>query len=226
MKLLSPTTLLGVALAATLASCSSISDLGGAMGGMAGGGGNAALDTAKNVPAMNVMALPPAPAVGQSWTMDMSGMKTTTAIVAEMDGQFILEQETSMYGEPIILAYQVDPRVDMTAVPAAGEKMTSNVTAAWIGVEGEKPLEHTVMEAMTMPETTGEAAPAMDFTTGNETVSLGGRSWDATWTEAGDSKSWMAGNFILRSDYDGKTVMQITDWQSNAEPKLDWTPAE
>lgn len=226
MKLFSSTTLLTAALAATLASCSSIGDLSGSMAGMAGGGGSAAIDAAKNVPATNVMSLPPSPAVGQSWTMDMSGMKTTTAIVAEVDGQFIVEQETAMYGDPIVVAYQVDPSVDMTVVPKAGQKMQTNVTAAWIGVEGEKPMEHTVAEPMTMPEMTGEAAPAMESTTGTETVSLGGRSWDSTWSAAGDAKSWMVDGFLLRSDYNGSTTMELTEWKTDAEPKLDWTPAE
>ncbi len=226
MKLLSSSSLLTAVLAASLASCSSIGDLSGSMAGLAGGGGSGAVDAAKNTPAMNVMSLPPSPAVGQAWTMDMSGMKTTTAIVAEVDGQFILEQETSLYGDPIILAYQVDPRVDMTKVPAAGEKMAANVTAAWIGEAGKAPIEHTVMDAIVMPEMTGEAAPEMDVKTGSESVSLGGRTWDADWSEAAGSKSWMAGGFILRSDYNGDTVMQITDWKTDAKPALDWTPAE
>lgn len=81
------------------------------------------------------------------------------------------------------------------------------------------------MEAMVMPEMTGGDAPAMDVKTGSESVSLGGRSWDADWSEAAGSKSWMAGGFILRSDYNGDTVMQISDWMTDAKPALDWTPA-
>ena len=230
MKALSTSTLLTAVLAATLASCSALGDLGSvanlAGGGDAGGGAAGAIDIAMGSPAMNVMYLPPSPAVGQSWTMDMSGMKSTTAIVAEVDGQFILEQETANYGAPIILAFQVDPRVDLTKEIAAGQKMASNVTAAWVGEAGKAPKEHKVMDAMVMPEMAGVEAPAMEFTTGTESLSLGGRSWDAEWTEAADSKSWSADGFTLRSDYKGDTVMQITEWSSDAKPALDWTPAK
>ena len=158
--------------------------------------------------------------------MDMSGMETTTAIVAEVDGKFILEQETAMYGEPIVLAFSVDPSVDLSVIPAAGEKMASNVTAAWIGEAGKKPMEHTVMEVMEMPEMTGEAAPAMDVKTGKESLTAAGRSWDTEWSEVSGSKSWSSNGFMIRSDYDGKTVMQLTGWATDAKAQLDWTAGE
>jgi hypothetical protein len=221
------TLLVTTAIAATLSSCSSLSDLSGSMTGLAGGGGGVAdaIEQAKASPVVNLMYLPPSPAVGQSWTMDMSGMKSTSSIVAEMDGQLIVEQETMSYGAPLIVAYQVDPRVDLARVAAVGEKATSNVTAAWIGEAGKAPVELTVMDAMVIEEMPDVVVPETETTTGSETVTLGGRSWNADWSETSGSKSWMVDGFLLRSDYNGDTMMQISDWKTDAQPALDWTPS-
>ncbi len=225
MKLFSSAALLSLALTSSLVSCSMLTDLGGSMAGGAGGGNNA-VDMAKNTPVANVLQLPPAAAVGQSWTVDSSGMEKTLAIVAEVDGQLIIEELNTMYGGPVVFAYQVDPSVDLSVVPGPGEKMATNVTAAWFGVEGEKPEEHQVMEAFTMPEAVdAPAAAAVEVKTGTETVSLGGRDWDTTWTEAAGAKTWSAGHFMVRMDYNGSTTTKITAWKTDAKPLLDWAPA-
>lgn len=225
MKVLSSRFLLTAAIAASLASCSSLTGLGDSFSSLAGDDGEDPVAEAVESPALNVFTLPPSPAVGQSWTMETSGMKTTTAIVAEVDGQLIVEQEESIT-PGVILAFQVDPKVDMMKVPAVGEKFQSNVTAAWAGAPGKAPKERKVMEAMVMPEMTGEAAPAVDMQTGNESVELGNRTWNAEWAEVSGSKSWSVDGFILRSDYNGDTMTVLTEWKTDAKPALDWTPAK
>ena len=222
MKLNRTALFLGSAL--LLVSCESLSlPVPGLPG--AGGGGNAMVDAMKNQPAMNMMVLPPNPAVGQAWTMDMSGMEQRTAIVAEQDGMFIVEQGMDMGGEMIIQAFLVDPSVDLMQTPSAGDEIANNVKGAWIGAEGNKPVERPLMEPMIMPEVEGVDAATVDVEQGTQTVELGGRSWDTEWSEAMGSRSWMlaGSNFLVRSDMEGNTVMVLSKWETDAEPALDWT---
>ena len=215
MTVLTRTTpLLAAAAALFLASCSSLGEPSASIGG----GAADAVESAIVSPSVNVVTLPPEPEVGQAWTTDTSGMKSTTAIVAEVDGHFIVERETARFGDPIILAFRIDPSVDLAKAPVVGEALASNVTDAWVGQAGEAPVERGIAEAAVL-----QRLPQVEAKTGSESVRYGGRTWDSTWSERGDSKTWTVGTFILRTDFKGETVMEVTDWVTDAKPRLDWS---
>lgn len=218
MKLIN--TLLATALVAAASSCDSLpTSLPGVPGQ---GGGNAMLDTVKNQPAMNAIVLPEGAAVGQAWTMSMGGMEQRTAIVAEEDGELVVEQ-TSFMDPGLREAYLVDPSVDLSEPVEPGEMMRTNVTAAWVGVAGEAPIEREVAAAIEMQEVPGGPAEAVDATTGTESVTAGGRTWNAEWTEIAGSRTWMADGLVLRAVSDGNTTMELIEWATDAEPELDWS---
>lgn len=209
---------MGVAALAALASC----DMLGNMNPM-GGGGNAMVDSLKSQPAMNVVQLPPNASVGTWWEMDMSGMKQKTCIVAKKDGKLVVEQISDMGGTMVVQAFLVDPSVNLMSMPSAGEEMPNNVSAAWVGAEGDEPVERKVMAPMKMPEATG-SAPSVDMEQGKESVTLAGNSFNSQWTEVAGSKSWVIDgtSFLLKSVNGGKTTMEISGWGNDAEPALKW----
>lgn len=222
MKLINRSTLLSLAVAGSLCACGALpTDMGALTGG---GGGNSMVDAMKDQPTMYMVTLPPNPAVGQWWDYSMGGMEQHNAIVAEMDGMLVVEQAMDMGGTMVVNAWLVDPTVDLTATPRAGEKMAANVTKAWIGAEGDKPVERPVMDVMVMPEATGDA-PEVDFTEGTESVAMGGKTWNAKWMETSGSKTWMVdgSGFLLKSEAGGSVNMELTGWGTDAEPMLDWT---
>lgn len=221
MKLSTCSILLAAGLAFT--GCDSLPTVGdlNPMGGASAGGGAASL---KDIPAMNVMTLPKNAAVGQFWEVEMSGMTTRNAIVDDMGGKFIVEQTSSMR-EGVIEAFLVDPTVDMMRMVEAGDKMNANVTGAWVGDEGEAPMERKVMDAMVMPEMPAVDAPAVESTEGVQTVNMAGRDWDTKWIETSGSKMWTdnATGIMVRMDYNGDTMSKVTAYGTDAKPALDWT---
>jgi hypothetical protein len=195
-------------------------------GGGGGGGGDnsqAMVDSMKSTETQYVLALPPGAAAGQWWEHSMSGTKMKYSIVAEKDGQLIVEQAMDMGGSTIINAWQVDPNVDVTQMPSEGEPMAANVTMAWVGAEGKAGEERPVMKAPIYKK--GEGGAGAKAEEGDESVNLGGKDWDAHWTQTEHGKTWMAkgSTFILKSqDGSGKTTMELSGWGEDAKPALKW----
>ncbi|MFK7741504.1 MAG: hypothetical protein AB8H80_14395 [Planctomycetota bacterium] len=210
---------MGLAALAALAGCDMLQNMN-----PMGGGGNAMIDAIKDQPAMYSVQLPPNAAVGTWWEMDMSGMKQKTCVVAEKDGKFVVEQISDMGGTMLVQAFLVDPTVDLAQVPVAGEEMANNVSAAWVGAEGDEPIERKVMAPMKVPEATGGTAEPVDMESGKETVTLAGNSFDTEWTEVAGSKTWMIEGtlFLLKSVSGGNTTMEISGWGNDAKPALKW----
>lgn len=193
-------------------------------GGSGGGGtdmGKMMLDSMKSQPTMYAIALPPGAAVGNTWEMTMSAggteMKMNYAVVSESNGHLIVEKAQDYSGATLIEAWEIDPAVDLTAMPAEGESMPANVVKAWIGLPGEMGEERPVMEAPKM-QGGGESSGTTDVEQGEETVELGGKSWETAWTKVGETQTWMAkgSTFILKT-----TNMELTAWSDEgAEAQL------
>lgn len=225
MKLINRTNLLSLAVAGSLCACDSLPTDIGSLTGQSSGGGSGMVDAMKDQPTMFLVQLPPNPAVGQWWEYSMGGgaIKQHNAIVAAKDGMFVVEQCQDMGGTMVVNAWLVDPSVDLMAEVSAGQKMSANVSQAWIGAEGGKPMERPVMDVPMMPEATGDA-PEIDFTEGTERVSMAGNTWNAKWVERSGAKSWMVDGtaFMLKSEAGGTVAMELTGWGTDAEPALDW----
>lgn len=210
-----------------LPSCSMLTNLNPMAGGGGGNQAQAMVDTMKDQKAQFLVQLPPETAVGTWWEHTMAGgtMKMKFQVVAEQDGQFIVENPMKMGQATVVNVFQVDPNVDITVTPAAGELVAHNVTKAWIGAEGGTPVERPVMDVPKMPETQGTATT--DFTEGTETVNLGGRDWNAKWIQTADSKSWMVAGtqFLLRAESKGTVSMELTGFGTDAKAALNWEEA-
>lgn len=106
MKL--PTCSLLLAAGLTFAGCDTVTSGMGSMDGTSAGG---AIEMLANQPAVYTFSIPKNAEVGQYWEVEQSGMTTRTAIVAEEDGKFIVEQSGGSYGDNVVQAFLVDPSV-------------------------------------------------------------------------------------------------------------------
>ena len=197
-------------------------------GGEGGGGGGSdmsetMLNSAKDQPTMYFVALPPNPKGGMWWEHTASGTKMKYAITAAKDDKLVVEQEQDYGGTMLVNAWLVDPSVDMMAEVKEGEKVNHNVSMAWVGIKGKEAHERKVMDVPVYKkaETTGEQ---VDYTEGDESVKLAGKTWDAHWTESGESKTWMVKGtmFLLKSMYQGKVSMELTGVGGDAKSGLKW----
>ena len=108
----------------------------------------------------------------------------------------------------------------------AGEKMTVNVKAARVGAVGKAPVKREVMSAVTMPDIDASSAGDIEVKSGTKTITMGGRSWNTEWSEVSGAKSWMADGLIIKSTFNGDTSMELTKWETDAKPELDWSKGE
>lgn len=188
--------------------------------------GKIMLDSMKGQPTSYLIALPPDPKVGSWWEHTASGHKMRYAITGEKEGKLIVEQEQDLGGTVLVNAWIVDPTVDVSKAPKEGEKVAHNVTRAFVGLKGKLPVVRPVMDVPMYKEVDAPDAQ-VDYTEGDETIELAGKTWEAHWVEVAkyESKTWLVkgSSFLLKSTYQGKVTIELTAMGEDAQSSLAWS---
>ncbi|MCA8921733.1 MAG: hypothetical protein KDD82_07980 [Planctomycetes bacterium] len=182
------------------------------------------LNAMQAAPSPYSVILPPDAKVGLWWEHTLPGSKTKLryAITAERSGKLIVEQAQDVAGAPIVNAWLVDPEVDLNAEVADGEQLQHNVLEAWVGLRGQAPRAKKVMDAPRKQP--AETVEGVELSERDEPLELAGKTWEAHVFVSEQSETWVVrgSQFVLKSVYQGKVVMELTAMGEDATSSLAW----
>ena len=119
-------------------------------------------------------------------------------------------------------AWLVDPEVDLNAEVADGEQLQHNVLEAWVGLRGQAPRAKKVMDAPRKQP--AETVEGVELSERDEPLELAGKTWEAHVFVSEQSETWVVrgSQFVLKSVYQGKVVMELTAMGEDATSSLAW----
>lgn len=185
------------------------------------------IETLTDQPCQNRVQLPAGAKVGLWWAYTLSNeLEYRWAIVAELDGCFVVESPLPVGDVVVIQSYLVDPAVDLDATNALedGDDFPHNVRQAWVGLRGGTALDRPVMEPFQFSEPDDDLAQP-EVEGGEEMITVNEQVIPCRWTEYARARRWVAvdgplAGLLIKSAFQDSVTMELTGTGEDAKPEL------